>query len=274
MEIRLATSHDLDAVVDLAGIVDPPADDADVDRDYYSHIAAHGRLTVAEASGLVVGYGGAIPITHTWYLTDLFVHPDAHGRGLGRQLLDAVWAVPLDEAPRHTASSLHPSALPIYVRAGMRPLWPLLYAEGATEALEPTHLAARSIAPQAAAALEESWLGWSRASDYAYWSSRLGARTLALYERDDAVAVGVVAMSRTRHTVLHASAVDSSLLADAAVTLAKQVSGSAMMAVPGMSAVVPRLLDAGWQVIDHDLYCASDPDLVQPLQLIPHPGLL
>lgn len=274
MDIRLASVDDLDAVVDIAGVVDPPDDGVEVDRDYYAHIIEHGRLPVAEASGIVVGYGGAIPIAGTWYLTDLFVHPDAHGRGLGRQLLDAVWAAPLADAPRHTSSSLHPSALPLYLRAGMHPLWPLLYAEGPSEALEPTHLVARATSAPEAARHEESWLGWDRTSDYMYWSSRPGAKTLAIHEGDDVVAVGVLARSRARHAVLHLSAVDPALTADALVTLARQVPGLVMTAVPGMSAAAPRLLKAGWRLIDNDLYCASEPDLVDPRQLIPHPGLL
>ena len=274
VEIRLAGVADVDAVVDLAGVVDPPSDDLDVDHDYYSHVIEHGRVSVAEASGVVVGYGGAIPVGGTCYVTDLFVHPDAHGRGLGRQLLDALWTAPAAEMARHTSSSLHPSALPLYVGAGMHPLWPLLYLEGPTEALGPTHLSVRNVEPQEAAHLEESWLGWDRGGDYAYWSSRPGARTLAVLEGEDTAAVGVLGRSRTRHDLLHLSAADPALLADAMVSVVAQVPGSVMAAVPGMSTAVPRLLDAGWHVVEHDLYCASEPDLVMPEQLIAHPGLL
>ncbi|MFL6182793.1 MAG: GNAT family N-acetyltransferase, partial [Actinomycetes bacterium] len=127
MDVRMASVDDLDAVVDLAGIVDPPSDGVDVDRDYYSNILEHGRLSVADASGIVIGYCGAIPVGGTRHLSDLFVHPDAHARGIGGQLLEAVWDAPASEVPRHTFSSVHPSALPLYVLAGMRPLWPLLY---------------------------------------------------------------------------------------------------------------------------------------------------
>ena len=274
VEIRLAEAADVNAVVDLAGVVDPPSDDLDVDRDYYTHVIEHGRLSVAEASGVVVGYGGAIPVGGTCYVTDLFVHPDAHGRGLGRRLLEELWTAPAAEMARHTSSSLHPSALPLYVSAGMHPLWPLLYLEGPSEALGPTHLSARNVEPQEAARLEEFWLGWDRRDDYVYWSSRPGARTLAVFEGDDAAAVGVLGRSRTRHDVLHLSAADPALLADAVASVVAQVTGSVMAAVPGMSTAVPRLLDAGWQVIEHDLYCASEPDLVMPKQLIAHPGLL
>jgi GNAT superfamily N-acetyltransferase len=273
VEVRLATAHDLVAVVDAAGIIDPPPDGVDVDRDYYAHVLEHGRLTVADASGIVLGYCGTIPLHGTWFLTDLFLHQDAHGRGIGGQLLNGVWPAALVDAPRHTLSSLHPAAVPLYVRAGMRPLWPLLYVEGAAESLEPTHLATRAITPTDAARHESSWLGWDRQIQYRYWSSRPGARTMAALHGDAVVAVGVIARSRVRHTLLHLAAADPSYLADAVVALVTQVSGAVLAAVPGLSTALPLLLDAGWRVVDHDLYCASEPDLLDPARLVLHPGL-
>jgi hypothetical protein len=41
-----------------------------------------------------------------------------------------------------------------------------------------------------------------------------------------------------------------------------------------MNVVVPFLVEAGWNVVEHDLYCASETDLIAAERLIPHPGLL
>ena len=40
------------------------------------------------------------------------------------------------------------------------------------------------------------------------------------------------------------------------------------------AAALPMLVDAGWRVIEHDLYCASEPGLMDAERLLPHPGLL
>jgi GNAT superfamily N-acetyltransferase len=274
MDVRMASVDDLDAVVDLAGIVDPPSEGSDVDRDYYANILEHGRLTVAEASGVVIGYCGAIPVGAARHLTDLFVHLDLHGRGIGSELLDAVWDAPTSDAPRQTFSSVHPSALPLYVRAGMRPMWPLLYVEGSPDSLPRSHLTVRDLEAEEAADVEAVWFGWDRLDQYRYWASRSGGRTFAVVERDTPVAVGCLSRSRDRHTLQHMAAVDKSVMTQsvsAALTLA---SASVLLAAPGMSVVVPFLVDAGWRVVEHDLYCASETDLIDAERMIPHPGLL
>jgi hypothetical protein len=47
-----------------------------------------------------------------------------------------------------------------------------------------------------------------------------------------------------------------------------------MVAVAGPSQGVRFLLDAAWRVREHDIYCASESELIDPHRLIPHPGLL
>ena len=47
-----------------------------------------------------------------------------------------------------------------------------------------------------------------------------------------------------------------------------------MVAVPGENPTVPTLIESGWRYIEHDLYCAGEPDLINPQRLLPHPGFL
>ena len=87
------------------------------------HIFRTGTVAVAEEDGRVLAYAGAIAREHVTFLTDLFVLPDLQSAGLGRMLLRQV----LPEIPgqvRCTMSSTDPRAQALYIRAGMRPLWP------------------------------------------------------------------------------------------------------------------------------------------------------
>jgi GNAT superfamily N-acetyltransferase len=274
VQIRTAAADDLDAVVDVASIVDPPADDAEVDTSYYRHLLEQGHLVVAEASGVVIGYAAVIVVGESWHVSDLFLHQDARGRGLGRRLLDAVWSSDAPSVPRQTFSSLHPGALPLYVRAGMAPMWPLLYLNGSSAALPPSTLKVHEIDAESAVASEAEWLGWDRSSEYCYWSGRPGARIFAVRDAESTLAVGCTVRNRTLHTLSRLACVDGSVVAGAAAAAARWCGDDVMVAVPGTNRAVPMLMNAGWRVVEHDLYCASEPDLMDPERLLPHPGLL
>ena len=82
--------------------------------------------------GGVVAFGSVLDTGLARMLADLFVEPGRLGQGLGRPLLTALF----EDAPvRATFASGDPRALPLYVRAGMTPLWPCLYVEGAAAQL-------------------------------------------------------------------------------------------------------------------------------------------
>lgn len=274
MEIRVATILDVPGIADIAAIIDPLPDDDDVDRGYYTYLAKHGRLLVAETSDAVIGYAGTVTVAGTCHLSDLFVHPDAHGKGIGSALLDAVWDADAATVPRQTFSSLHPSALPLYLRSGMTARWPLLYLRGRPDALPPTHLKVLQIDASRAVALELSWLGWARPEQYAYLSSIRGARVMAVLDGEAPVGVGVVTRRRMTHTLQRLASCDRSVMPDALIAVARWVREEMQVAVPGDHRTVPLLVEAGWQVMGHDLYCASAPNLLDADRLLPHPGLL
>jgi len=72
--------------------------------------------------------------------------------GVGRQLLGET--LTSDAAASQTFASLHPAALPLYVRAGMTPTWPLLYLHGDATRLPTSSLIVEPCEAEAAAALE------------------------------------------------------------------------------------------------------------------------
>src|SRR6266487_2781035 len=89
---------------------------------YLSHVLQTGMLYVAEEDGKILAFAGAITRGNISFLTDLFVLPSSQSGKLGKTLLQTV--LPQDTLIHCTLSSSDPRALALYIRAGMRPLWP------------------------------------------------------------------------------------------------------------------------------------------------------
>jgi hypothetical protein len=212
-------------------------------------------------------------------LADLFVRPDRLGQGIGRPLLDAVFG---DAERRTTFASDDPRALPIYVRAGMRPFWASLYVEGPSSRLPapPAGLTTRDASAEELATLEETWRGHGRLADWRHWAAQPAADTFAVL---DGEAVAGIANARARQAspvrvlnrlVVHPDAgVDPVAVTLAALARAGR-EGIVLAAVQGPSPVLRPLLDLGFRIADRDQFMASEPDLVDPARLIPNPGML
>jgi GNAT superfamily N-acetyltransferase len=76
---------------------------------------------VAEIDGLVVGYAQALIRGDIWFLSQLFVQPEAHGRGIGDQLLDRAKQYGRENGARIYAvvSTAQPVSQSLYMRHGM-----------------------------------------------------------------------------------------------------------------------------------------------------------
>jgi GNAT superfamily N-acetyltransferase len=252
---------------------------ADVVGPYFLHLIARGGARVAVEADDVVGFGATVDTGRSVHLADLFIRPDRIGKGIGKPLLAAAFG----EAPRRTTfASDDPRALPIYVRAGMLPLWASLYLEGPADRLpaQPRSLRTEPAAPDALAATERAWTGADRLADHRFWSGQPDADTFMVIDGDDVVAIG---SGRARQAspvrvldrlVVHPdSAVDPVPATFAA--LARAARGGVVLAcIQGPSPVLRPLLDLGFRIADRDQFMSSEPDLVDPARLIPNPGML
>jgi GNAT superfamily N-acetyltransferase len=274
VHIRPADVSDLDAVSDIASIVDPPHDGADFDTTYYQHLLRKGEVVVAEESEIVVGYAGIVEIDGSHHLSDFFLHQDLRGRDIGKRLLDAAWEAAGRPAPRQTLSSLHPAALSLYVRSGMTPRWPLLYLHGRSAVLPPTRLNVASCERDEAASYEAEWLGWDRRDDYSYWWRHPEGEIFSVRDGGTPVAVGCSVHHRGASTLGRLACANPEVAAETVAEAVRWCGDDVLVSVPGVNSAARMLLDAGWRIIEHDLYCASEPNLVDPLRLLPHPGLM
>ena len=279
--IRDPTEEDLPAIREFLAAHgnDGPVIVADVVGPYLRHLIARGGARVASDAGHVVGFAATIDTGRSVHLADLFVRPDRLGDGIGRQLLAAAFG---DARQRTTFASDDPRALPIYVRAGMRPLWASLYVEGPAERIADVggSLLTASAGPDELAAIEATWTGVERSLDHAFWATQPVAETFVVRDGTNVVAVAT-ARARQASTVrvldrlvVHPDpGVDPVPIMLAALKRAGR-DGLVLAAIQGPSPVLRVLLDLGFRIADRDQFMASDPDLVDPYRLIPNPGML
>jgi GNAT superfamily N-acetyltransferase len=252
---------------------------ADVVGPYLLHLIVRGGARVAVEDSEVVGFGATIDAGRSVHLADLFIRPDRIGRGIGKPLLAAAYG---DASRRTTFASDDPRALPIYVRAGMLPLWASLYLEGPADRLPapPRSLRTEPATPDVLAATEGAWTGADRLSDHRFWSSQPDADTFMVIDGEDVVAIG---SGRARQAspvrvldrlVVHPDAAVDPVPATFAA-LARAARGGVILAcIQGPSPVLRPLLDLGFRIADRDQFMSSEPDLVDPARLVPNPGML
>jgi len=110
----------------------------------------------------VVGFASAWTRGDDWFLASLFIRARAQGRGVGPQLLDAVWG---DASRRRTVTdAIQPVSNVLYGRRGLVPVTPLLTFTG-TPSLD----ASAEEAPADLAAIDAAAYGFDRAVDHRYW---------------------------------------------------------------------------------------------------------
>jgi hypothetical protein len=80
-----------------------------------------GGSWIAEIQGLPVGYAQSFVRGNIWFLSQLFVQPEVHARGLGRELLRLAQDYGRERGARvfSVVASSSPVAQSLYMRAGM-----------------------------------------------------------------------------------------------------------------------------------------------------------
>lgn len=251
---------------------------------YLEQLLHDATLLVAEREGRIVGFGGAATVggrRPAAHVTDLFVDPAFHGRGVGGPLLRAlreVVAVP----DWTTCSSDDPRARSLYLRAGMRACWPVVYLRGpAPVERRSTATIATPAAPAEASAIEHSWTGRHFGRAWDDWAARAGGVAFRLEVDRRVVAVGVARDERDgpgrvlEHLAVAPTASPASTLVAALAT--EIVAGGGpdpivKLAVPGPASAIPVLLERGFRIVDADTWCASRPDLVDPDRVVIDPS--
>ncbi len=277
--IRPASHGDIPAIraILAAHGNDGPIENGDIVGPYVRHFLDHAIAFVSERDGAVVAFGAAIETATSRHLADLFVRQDLLGQGIGGPLLDAVLA----GAPRRTTfASEDPRAMPLYIRAGMRPLWPMLYLRGDGSLLPETGhgRAIESADPVRLAELEREWTGADRSSDHSHWGRTPEADGFVVGDGDSPLALG---HARARQTGT-ARILDRLVVRPGAGPIEPTLAairraargGPIVVAVPGPNPVLPYLLDAGFRIEDHDTFMASEPGLIDPERILPNSGML
>jgi GNAT superfamily N-acetyltransferase len=278
--IRPAT---LDDVPEIRSILaehgnDGPHPAVDIVGPYLRHLIGAGHALVADEGHRLAAYGSTVGTGRGGrHLTDLFVRRDRLGGGIGRQLLDGIFA---DAWPRTTFASDDPRAMPLYIRAGMAPLWTCVYLLGPVSGLPAGDADVRveSAEPGRLAELELRWTGADRAVDHAFWATQADADPFVVIDGDDVVAGGYGrARQKGPDRALDRLVIrpDCEPLGPIYAALRRAAAGGLVQAcLPGPNPALRPLLAAGFRIVDRDTFMASEPDLIDPARLLPNPGML
>ncbi|MCW2890117.1 MAG: hypothetical protein QOE54_3193 [Streptosporangiaceae bacterium] len=265
--VRPVKERDLPQVAKVAAANGEQGPSSAADAGYVGHLRRHGGFLVAELDGTVAGYCGTRPVGTATMLCDLFVDPARQSSGIGRSLLDQA----LDGRTEiFTFSSRDPRAMPLYVRYGLVPRWPLLYLAGAAAAVPyPPGLRARAVPAGRAADTERGLTGTGRDADHAFWATMPGATGLVVERDGEPVAAGAGENAAGSGVLRHlAVAAGADVAPVTAAALAGLGSANVRACLPGPHPALRGLLTAGWRIEEHDHHMSTHDGLVDPRQVL------
>jgi GNAT superfamily N-acetyltransferase len=174
VRIRPATEDDLVTINDVWLDADGIDERSPAVLPLHDHELRTGTLLVAERDGGIAGFGAVLERDGVTYLADLFVRRHHQSSGVGRALLDALFAV--DASPvRATLASTDPRAQWLYRAFGMHERFTVRHLSTTRRWPAPSPLIVAPIAiGDELADLDKRFYGRARRVDLDYWA-RLGA---------------------------------------------------------------------------------------------------
>jgi ribosomal protein S18 acetylase RimI-like enzyme len=238
---------------------------------------------LAIENGRPVGFSVGFVRDELWFLSDLFVLPEAYGRGIGGELLKRCVAAGDARGARirAVASSHDLGAQKLYIKAGMVPHFPLYGIEGAarglTELPRTRWSANDTISPIGPSRAWIRRLGdldamiWGRRRDgeHRFWLGECGLNCLALADASGLVAYAYYSSAasnppwdgepcRIGPVAARSARQQLSLLRAIGEALSAQPGVSAEFQVPGINmTMLSSLLAAGFKVDHQGFYMTS-----------------
>lgn len=228
---------------------------------------------IAEMNGVAVGYSMALVRGEVWYLSQLFVQPDQHAHGIGRELLRRAQAYGQDRGARvfSVVASTSPVAHGLYMQAGMfaigvgyrmsGPLEPLLALPGRNARLEDARGHEDEIA-----ALDSEVFGAERRQDHALylddarWPGRSSSFALVRGDSLSGYAYAVADGGFIAPMAAYDAADQAPLLRAAAAWLTDRgVSTGNLFVLSHNRTLMSALLDAGWRSRHWSFLLTSEP---------------
>lgn len=206
-----------------------------------------------------------------WFLSDLFVLPEAHGKGVGGALLQRCLDGGLRRGARirAVASSGYPGAQALYIRAGMVPRFPLFGIKGAPRGLSDLPPDGDRIRRATSTKtwirklgeLDASVWGRRRERDHRFWLDEPGLTCLAIVDASgQLLAYAYYASDRVGPLAARGMRLQLSLLHAIGDAMGDSGVETIELRLPGINAVLLRALFGLGFRIDHvGLFMASRP---------------
>ncbi len=215
-----------------------------------------------------IGFSMGFVRGELWFLSDLFVLPEAHGKGIGNALLQrCLEGLRRGARIRAVASSNDPGAQSLYIRAGMVPRFPLFGLEGPSQRLrELPRTKPATERPSASrtwlrklGVLDEQIWGRRRDREHRFWFGEFGMTCLASVDRSgDLLAYGYYEPRRIGPIVARSARLQLSILHAIGEALGDGADQSVELRLPGINIVaLQALLEVGFRIDHIGMYMAS-----------------